>query len=285
MISREDRENFFQRLFLGTILAIIVIFILFVSHTFGLSLLFLAATLIGMNACLCEWNALFPTKLGQKEKVTTFVFANALLIFSFFSWIHSMAGAGLFFYLFFVALFLSRFSNPVQSMSSLSGSALGFVFIALPFCLLIKINYAFIDTTSSHPSLWTFFLIFATKATDIGGYFIGKKFGKRPLAPALSPKKTIAGLVGGYIASLIVAYIFSQHADIPSISQLEWLLLGFGIATAAVFGDLAESVLKRDAGAKNSNTQYAFGGALDLYDSLLGSTPLLYLYLTMKFAA
>ena len=121
-------------------------------------------------------------------------------------------------------------------------------------------------------------MIVVTVMTDVGAYFAGKKFGKKKLAPNLSPGKTIEGAAGGLmlalIASLVMYFINSAH-----LSFFMAVLLGilFGIVGQA--GDLAESLLKRDAGVKDSNGLPGLGGVLDIVDSLLFTAPLTYLVL------
>lgn len=119
-------------------------------------------------------------------------------------------------------------------------------------------------------------LFFTILMTDIGGYVFGSKFGKTPLAPIVSPKKTVEGAIGGTIlalaASMIIGYII----------HIEWyqsLIAGILITTFAQIGDLAESLIKRDAGVKDSgNSLPGHGGFLDRADSYLFSTPVAYFY-------
>ncbi len=119
-------------------------------------------------------------------------------------------------------------------------------------------------------------LFFTILMTDVGAYFFGSKFGKTPLAPVVSPKKTIEGAVGGSILALLTAML------IGFIIHIEWyqsLIAGFLITLFAQVGDLAESLIKRDAGVKDSgNSLPGHGGFLDRADSYLFSTPIAYFY-------
>ncbi len=116
--------------------------------------------------------------------------------------------------------------------------------------------------------------------TDIGAYFAGRFLGKRHPFPKISPKKTGAGLVGGLAAALLVVGVSQQYAPLGAAWQ--WILLGVLIFAGSVVGDLFESVLKRDAGVKDSSALIpGHGGVLDRFDSFLFVFPLVYLYLKL----
>lgn len=119
-------------------------------------------------------------------------------------------------------------------------------------------------------------LFFTILITDVGAYYFGSKFGKRPLAPVISPKKTIEGCIGGTVMALLTALFIGW------LIHIEWyqsLIAGFLITTFAQIGDLAESLIKRDAGVKDSgNSLPGHGGFLDRADSYLFSTPVAYFY-------
>ena len=120
-------------------------------------------------------------------------------------------------------------------------------------------------------------------AADVGAYFAGKAIGKIKLSPNVSPKKTVEGLVGGVILSLIVAstYVFISLGN-PSISDyLTYGVLSIIISLASVIGDLFESVLKRLANVKDSGRLLpGHGGILDRIDSLTCAAPIFFLFFT-----
>lgn len=128
--------------------------------------------------------------------------------------------------------------------------------------------------------VWLLFLLVATWASDTAAYFIGRKFGRRKLAPALSPGKTLAGAVGGVGGSLLTAGVFTLAY--PFLPVVYVLALGLLIGIAGQLGDLWESVLKRTAGLKDTgNLIPGHGGVLDRFDSMLFTAPLVYYFLVL----
>jgi phosphatidate cytidylyltransferase len=103
---------------------------------------------------------------------------------------------------------------------------------------------------------------------DTGAYFGGRWFGRRPLAPRISPSKTVEGLLAGIASAVVAVFLAGLYQD--WLSSSEALLLGLGVALAAPIGDLFESFVKRDVGVKDSGAAFgAHGGALDRIDAAL----------------
>ena len=123
-------------------------------------------------------------------------------------------------------------------------------------------------------------LIFVVKSSDIGAYTAGRLFGKHKFSPVISPKKTWEGMAGAVITAVIVSVAFAVFCDIMS-----WrLAIVFGVVFAFIgqLGDLAESMLKRDAETKDSsNSVPGFGGILDVVDSILITAPFGYLFFSL----
>jgi len=121
-------------------------------------------------------------------------------------------------------------------------------------------------------------LLFAVWSGDSAAYFFGSRFGRRPLAPRLSPKKTIEGALAGVLASALAGFVASQwfFRRLPPVHAV---MLGMILGLAGIAGDLAESVVKRPAGAKDSAAILpGHGGVLDRVDSLLLAAPALFYY-------
>jgi phosphatidate cytidylyltransferase len=111
-------------------------------------------------------------------------------------------------------------------------------------------------------------VLVGTFVGDSGAYFGGRTFGRRPLAPRISPSKTLEGLIAGMITAILGVYFAGLYQDWLSTGQA--LLLGLAVAIAAPVGDLFESFVKRDVGTKDSGRAFgAHGGALDRVDAAL----------------
>ena len=123
---------------------------------------------------------------------------------------------------------------------------------------------------------WILLLVLGVWAYDTGAYLVGRQFGRARFLEHISPSKTYAGLVGGIVATtVVVAAMFAGIGRSPA----EGLVLGPLIAVAAQAGDLAESMLKRAANAKDSgNLIPGHGGMLDRIDSFLFAAPVVTLY-------
>ena len=126
-----------------------------------------------------------------------------------------------------------------------------------------------------------FFLLLVTWASDTGAYYVGTLYGRHRLAPTISPKKTVEGLVGGLISAIIVAYT-ARWWFLPELSGLDCLVLATLLTITGLWGDLAESAMKRSGGIKDSGGILpGHGGMLDRLDSLLFTAPAFYYYVTM----
>ena len=126
-----------------------------------------------------------------------------------------------------------------------------------------------------------FFLLLVTWASDTGAYVVGTLYGRHRLAPTISPKKTVEGLVGGLIGAIMVAYA-ARWWFLPELSGLDCLVLATLLTITGLWGDLTESAMKRSVGIKDSGGILpGHGGMLDRLDSLLFSAPAFYYYVTM----
>ena len=156
------------------------------------------------------------------------------------------------------------------SIQRATAAAFATVYIGVPLGLLAALHAA---------AGWraTVFLIGAIVVSDSAQYYTGRALGRRPLAPAISPKKTIEGAIGGVLfGTLFVVLVGRFVFGFPSL-----VLVPFGVIVVAlgIAGDLFESRLKRAAGVKDSsNLIPGHGGVLDRIDALLFAAPAFYMY-------
>jgi phosphatidate cytidylyltransferase len=124
---------------------------------------------------------------------------------------------------------------------------------------------------------WLLAALLPTIAYDVFGFFVGQQFGKSPIAPRISPNKTIEGTAVGVLASVVIGAAIIVRLD-PFESHASWaVLVGLGAGLAALFGDLCESMIKRDLGIKDfSGSLPGHGGVLDRFDGLLFAMPVVF---------
>jgi phosphatidate cytidylyltransferase len=179
-------------------------------------------------------------------------------------------------FLAFPLLAISTLFTPSGQFLSLTGKSLvGWFMITLPL-----FSIAALAEISFQTGFFYTMLFFATMwINDTGAYLSGRFFGKRPLFPRISPKKTWEGLIGGVLLSLIGAIVATFFLS----SNTEALLFNIGFAIVVsiggTFGDLVESALKRELGIKDSGKMLpGHGGILDRLDGVLLAAPLAFGY-------
>jgi len=152
----------------------------------------------------------------------------------------------------------------------------------VPFLFNFVALLAFMEGNAEQNRFILIYLLAVTKFADVGAYVVGSLFGRNKLIPRISPGKTWEGLAGAIVTSLVISvaltYLMGPH--VTAISFTDSIILGLLLPLVSVVGDLAESVVKRDASIKDSGrTIPGIGGALDLIDSILFTAPVLYFYL------
>jgi phosphatidate cytidylyltransferase len=149
----------------------------------------------------------------------------------------------------------------------------GVVYVGLTLSTLVGLRLL------PHGERFVIFVLLVTWIADTGAYYAGTWFGRHPLAPRISPKKTIEGLCGGLLAAILISYV-ARWWFLPSLSGLDCLVLASLLTAAGLWGDLAESAIKRGVGIKDSGGILpGHGGMLDRLDSLLFAAPAFYYYM------
>ena len=124
-----------------------------------------------------------------------------------------------------------------------------------------------------------FLLMLTVVVSDTAQYYTGRAFGRRPLAPRISPKKTIEGAVGGFVFGALLLVIAGEYW-LPAVTRPMRAVLGVSVVALGIAGDLFESMLKRSAGVKDSSSLIpGHGGVLDRIDALLFAAPVYYIVL------
>src|SRR5215510_2911964 len=167
-----------------------------------------------------------------------------------------------------------------KMIASAGATILGVLYLPLLGSHLVSLRTGFTQTLSAH--LLSFFFLILMGA-DTGAYYVGRALGKRRLAPSISPGKTWEGAVGGMVAALAMATLahFWFFRELPLKFTLPLAAI---MAILGILGDLAESALKRGAGAKDAaNILPGHGGILDRLDSLLFNAPLIYYFARFYF--
>lgn len=188
--------------------------------------------------------------------------------------------------LFIAALLVTqafRFQNDFTKMlTGIGVTLLGVFYLSFLGGFLIATRVGFEHVPGVSSKLLLFFLV-VLFGSDSGAYFSGKAFGKHKLAPKISPGKTVEGLIGGVLAAAgfaaLCAWLF-----FPELPYQYSIPLAISMAVVGVLGDLAESAMKRGAGAKDAaHILPGHGGLLDRLDSLLLNAPILYYFARFYF--
>ncbi len=173
-----------------------------------------------------------------------------------------------------LSIFMFNFHRRLrdQALVNTAVTTFGILYVAWFFSFFMKIRYL------PNGALWVFYTILIIKLGDAAAYFFGKAFGKAKLAEHISPKKSVEGAIAGILATVLAS--LASKIYLPHIDTMHFLVMGIAIGFLSLLGDLAESLIKRDAGVKDSGNLPGLGGILDVLDSLLLATPFVYYYIT-----
>ena len=182
--------------------------------------------------------------------------------------------------LLFASFFIAIFASALLLFTTYQGLDNGFLLLAKLCC-----GIAFISLGAAHLPLlaatphgvaWLAILTIITIASDTGAYYTGSAFGKNKLCPAISPNKTVEGLLGGIGASLVLALLAGKFL-LPQVSILKMAAAIILVSLIGVGGDLVESIMKRSCRVKDSGSILpGHGGVFDRIDSLLTAAPAMY---------
>ncbi len=183
--------------------------------------------------------------------------------------------------IFALGVFVRQFPqklNP-QGIETMAVTLFGLLYVAWLGNFITRINFA-----NPNGRYFVMLLVVVTKFTDIGAYLTGSAIGRHKMIPRISPQKTWEGTAGGIAFAVGGAFLarWLMPGEMASLTATHAVVIGLLLGAAAVIGDLAESLIKREAGVKDSSHWLpGHGGALDLIDSLLFTAPLLYVYMRL----
>lgn len=184
------------------------------------------------------------------------------------------------FFVIFARQFHQRYNpRPIETMSA---TLMGLFYVALPMSFFVRLLLGWGDSPDGRWLL--LYMVAVVKAGDAGAYFVGCAIGRHKLIPRISPAKSWEGVTGGLAASVLVSWVaaalWPEAVGPVRVPVGHAAVLGGVLAVVGLLGDLAESLLKRAAGVKDSGALLpGLGGLLDVVDSLLPAAPVLYLYL------
>lgn len=279
------KNNFIQRAVTGVLfVAVLVGCILYGPLSFGILFTIICALSVHEFAHLVNQN----DEVTINSTITALGGAYLFLALMSFCTQQSI-GSGVFLpylllilYLMITELYLKR-RNPIGNWAY---SMLSQLYVALPFALLNVLAFQNSPTTSSvtyNPILPLSIFVFIW-LSDTGAYCVGSLIGKHRLFERISPKKSWEGSIGGGVFSIASSLVFAHF--FPIMSYWQWAGLAIVVVIFGTWGDLTESLMKRQLGIKDSgNILPGHGGMLDRFDSALMAIPaaVVYLYLMLMF--
>ena len=167
---------------------------------------------------------------------------------------------------------LGSWRGGANALATVAAALFPAIYIGLPIGALVAVR-AF-----AGPRV-LFLLMLTVMVSDTAQYYTGRAFGRRPLAPAISPKKTVEGALGGLVFGTAL-FVVAGRWWVPGMPLVFRAGLGLALVALGIAGDLFESMLKRSAGVKDSSALIpGHGGVLDRIDALLFAAPIYYIFL------
>lgn len=223
--------------------------------------------------------------LREDVKVNSFIcsVSGAYLFGAMFAFCSNATGAGIFIPYLLSILYLmicELYSSHQHSLNNWAYTMLSQMYVALPFSTLNVL--AFSSDTVSGAISYTPFLPLAVFiflwSSDSGAYCFGTLFGKRRLFPSVSPKKSWEGSIGGTLVAIAASQLLAAY--LPELTRWEWLGFALTVVVFGTWGDLVESLMKRQLGIKDSGRILpGHGGFLDRFDSSLFAIPASVIYM------
>jgi phosphatidate cytidylyltransferase len=179
---------------------------------------------------------------------------------------------------------MATYQEPGEGVARTTNAVLTVVYLGVLASFLAQLRWLPTKAGSNNQAVHALMLaVFVPKCCDVGAYCSGRLFGRHRMTPRLSPKKTWEGAAGGLLLAIVTAIGVSWFGNRPSLFLIKAIAFGVSVAVASMFGDLAESLVKREGQKKDASQSLpGFGGVLDVIDSLLFAAPLAYVWLTAQ---
>ena len=178
---------------------------------------------------------------------------------------------------------IELFRAASRAIANVAGGLLTFFYLGVLYSYMLAVRELPVRYSMPYKEggKWVLLVLAAIWICDTAAYFVGSRLGRRKLAPAISPNKSIEGAVGGLMGALLAASL-GKIWFVSSLSLVDALVIGGVVGVLGQMSDLVESRFKRDAGVKDtSNILPGHGGILDRFDSPLLTFPVIYYYLIM----
>lgn len=260
-------KNLITRTLAGAVFVVLIIGSI-IWHPLAMMAMFFVLNLIGLNEFTKLANArgiLISNKVvlftGSLVYLVLAAIANSIIPFVFIT---------LLLPLLFIIFISSLYRKSDKIMEELAYKILAIIYVAIPFGLFNFVENIKIEQRFNPSFVIMFFVI--VWASDTFAYLFGSAFGKHRLFERISPKKSWEGSIGGAFVSMLIAGLFGHYSGL--LDEVSWVILALITIVTATFGDLVESMFKRQAGVKDSGTiMPGHGGILDRFDAALFAVP------------
>jgi len=267
-------SNFWQRTITGIFFVTAIVLCTILNEWSFFILLFVINFL-----CLLEFFELLLPDKSRTEKYLGVIagsIINGMFVFISrntlsFDWFYNLIPV------FLLMFIIKLFENTKREFDTLAYQILGIIYISFPLSMLGK--FAYFNTIEFDKGLpMGFFILLWT--SDTGAYLSGRSFGKHKLFERVSPKKTWEGTIGALLLASGMAYLLSTFEFFDVVDRSDWFVIAALIVVFGTFGDLMESLLKRNIDIKDSGSILpGHGGVMDRFDGLFLSVPAVYFYL------
>ena len=265
-------NNLTKRTLSGIIFIVLIIGSLFAgSWSFGILFLIVLA------ACQIEFYQMLKNAQEYPSKVTGVAIGIVLFGISF-AIASGRIDPKVIFILFPLTIFLfiiELYRKKDKGTENIAAGVLGIIYISLPFSLS---NFIVFDSNHVYSPKLMLALLLLIWTYDTFAYLSGVTFGKHKLFERISPKKSWEGAIGGALVTICSSLLYAKF--IPEISHIHWIILSALIVVVSTYGDLSESLIKRQFSVKDSgNLMPGHGGLLDRFDSFLFAVPVFVCYI------